>query len=88
MDDGEYNPPEPEMNLQQAQMMVLQYIAQGSVNNLDPEKLELLRNFKAQVEILIQKAMPPAPLPSAGGAAAVPLAPPQSDLLPNMPQSA
>jgi hypothetical protein len=88
VDDGEYSPPEPEMDLQLSKRLVLQYIAEGHTNDLDPERMELLRNFNTQLDALAQAGAPP---PMAGGMGpggqpqASPMAPPQSDLIPNVP---
>lgn len=91
-DEGEYTPPEPQDDLQLALELSLEYYAQGKRDNLDEDKLELLRQFQDQVKLLTQKAMPPAPMgaPGAPGGApqAVPEAPPTSGLLPNAPGAA
>ncbi len=88
VDEGMYSPPEPEMDLAKAQALTLQYIAQGKVSNLDEDKLELLRMFKSQLDILAAKAMPQQMPMGAGAPLANPTATPQSDLLPNMPGAA
>lgn len=91
IDDGEYTPPDPAMDLQLAKELVLQYYAQGQTGGLEEEKLELLRNFNTQVDLLVVKAMPPPPpmgMPGAPGAQAVPMPSPQSDMLPNIPGAA
>lgn len=98
IEDGTYSPPEPEMDLNLAKELVLEYIAQANTTNLEPEKLDHLRLFNTQVDALTMKAMPPpppqappgAPGPgvSVGGAQAVPNAPPQSDMIPNVPGAA
>lgn len=82
-----YNPPEPEMDLDLCKELILQYIAEGSVDGLEEEKLDLLRDWNNQVNILVQKAMPP-PQPQQGptGPQAVPAPPPVSQLMPNTPQ--
>lgn len=92
IDDGDYTAPDPAMDLQLAKELVLQYYAQGQTGGLEEEKLELLRNFNTQIDVLIQKSMPPQPPmgmpPGGAGAQAVPNAPPQSDMLPNAPGAA
>jgi hypothetical protein len=101
IDKGEYTPPEPTDNLQLAQKMVLEYIARGRKDGLEEEKLDMLRTFLTQVQVLVQKATtPPPPAPGAApggppgappqpGAAGVPqaspVAPPSSDLIQNVP---
>lgn len=88
-EDGEYTAPGPDDNLDLAKELVLEYIAQGKRDNLDEEKLEMLRTFNDQVQVLLLKAQPPmmppgaAMPPSAGAPMAAPTAPPVSDLLPN-----
>jgi hypothetical protein len=87
-----YTPPEPFDDLSLAKELALEYYAQGKCNGLEQEKLELLRRFMDQVDMLVQKAMPPAPLQGApmaqGSAAQSPMANPQatpvSELIPNV----
>jgi hypothetical protein len=87
----DYTPPEPDDDLQLAQELALEYIAQGKTNKLEPEKLAMLRDFLAQVKVLIQKAMPtptPQAPPQGAGAPiqpqAQPMPPPTSDMVPNV----
>ena len=89
LDDGEFTPPEPFDDLGLAKDLFLQYYAYAKCNGVEEEKLEMLRNFNEQVDILVQKAAPPSP-PIPGGSApqANPLAPPQSDLIQNTPSAA
>jgi hypothetical protein len=94
VDDGVYTPPEPYDDLNLASELGLQYYAQGKSLGLEEEKLQLLRNFMAQVNLLKQKALPPPP-PVAGGApgaTGVPQANPQptptNDMIPNVPGAA
>lgn len=86
----DYTPPGPDDNLDLAKELVLEYIAQGKRDNLEEEKLEMLRNFNDQIDVLKMKAMPP-PMPGApgmppGGGApmAAPAAPPVSDMIQNV----
>jgi hypothetical protein len=91
VDDGLYAPPEPTDNLALAKELVLEYINYGRLHGLEPEHLELLHVWNAQVDALMQMAMPP-PMPGGapgmppGGAGgppqAAPIAPPPSNLLP------
>lgn len=91
IEDGEFTPPEPYDDLGLARELALQYYAQGKKNNLEEEKLDLLRQFMDQLDVLEQKtaqAMQPPPGavgPGQGGPQAVPSAPPVSDMLPNAP---
>lgn len=94
IEDGKYTPPAPEDNLQLAKKLVLEYIAQGKLNNLDEDKQDLLRRFNKQIDVMLQPP-PMAPMPGAGDPAAmggapqaVPQAPPMSPLMPNSPNVA
>lgn len=90
-DSGKYRGPEPDDNLTVAKKLVLEYIARGKLNNLSEDRLEMLRTFNQQIDML---TAPPAPPPAGapGGSPmqpqAVPEAPPVSDLIPNLPGSA
>lgn len=88
IEEGEYNPPDPLMDLQKAATIAVQYYNLHVMAKLEPERAEMLRNFYVQAQALMQAAMPP--LPQAPGAApqAVPQAPPQSPMLPNVPGGA
>lgn len=86
VDEGLYTVPEPEDDLQLANELALEYYAQGKNQNLEEEKLEMLRRFRDQIGILQQKALPtPMPAPGVNPPQAVPTAPPVSGLLPNVP---
>lgn len=90
IDDGEYTPPEPFDDLPLAKDLFLQYYAYSKCNGVEEEKLEMLRNFNEQIDILVQMAAPP-PLPDAQSGQAPqanPLAPPTSALLQNTPSAA
>lgn len=85
-----FTPPEPYDDLGLARELALQYYAQGKLNNLEEEKLDLIRQFMDQIDVLEQKAAqalqpPPGAHGPNGAPQAVPMAPPQSDLLPNAP---
>ncbi len=82
---GAYTPPEPYDDLTLARELALEYYAQGKVNNLEEEKLDLIRKYIDAVNLLQAKSLPQQAMP---GPQAVPNAPPQSDLLPNVPQQA
>lgn len=89
VDGDEFTPPSPEDNLQLAKKLVLEYIAQGKLNNLDPDRMENLRKFNRQIDVLLT---PPAPMPGMPGQPGMenvvpmadPMAPPQSPLVPNV----
>lgn len=87
-DKGEFTPPEPEDDLDLALQIALEYYAQGKLNNLEQDRLEMLRAFMDQVKLLKQKAMPPQPQPQPGAMGVPQASPepmPQSDLLQNVP---
>lgn len=87
VEDGEYTPPDPFMDLQLADQTVVQYINLYSSAKLEEEKLQKLRDFSTQVKTLIQAATPPpAPAMPQGNPQAVPAPRPTSDVLPNTPQ--
>lgn len=88
VDYSVYTPPEPFDDLQLAGELGLEYYAQGKCSNLEEDKLEMLRQFITQVNLLKQKAMPPPPPQMGPGmgqpqAGAAPM--PSSDLVPNAP---
>lgn len=89
VDDGDYSPPEPEMKLDLAKTLILQYIAFGSANGLEDNKLSMLRTWNTQVAVLMAKGMPPMPI-NGGAPQPLGLAQPQqqSDLIQNTPQQA
>jgi hypothetical protein len=84
IEEGEYTPPEPFDDLNLAHELGLEYYEQGKLNGLEPEKLEMLRTFIDQVNLLKTKAQPPAQAGPAGGMAN-PMPSPKSDLLQNTP---
>lgn len=89
VDDGEYTAPEGFDDLQLARELALEYYSQGKLGGLEEEKLQLLRNFIAQIDTVIAKAQPPAPPQAAPGAPqAAPMPAPTSDLIPNVPGAA
>ncbi len=86
VEDGEYTPPDPFIDLELATTLVVQYINLYLAANLEEDKADLLRKFFKQVQTLKQAAIPP-PMPGAAPAAptASPEAPPTSPLIPNSP---
>lgn len=98
VEDGEFTPPAPEDNLDLAKKLILEYIAQGKLNKLDDKKMELLRRFNKQIDVMMNPPAPPMapgampgapPMPGEGGSPqAVPQAPPMSPLMPNSPNVA
>lgn len=61
-DEGEYTTPEPTDDLNLASEMVVEYINRGRAQDLEEERLDLLRTYQVQVDMLRQAAMPP-PVP-------------------------
>ncbi len=88
VEKGDYNPPDPFMDLELATTLVVQYINLYLAANLEEEKAELLRKFFTQVQTLKMAAMPPpAPAPAAAPQAN-PEPAPTSPLIPNSPNQA
>lgn len=88
VDDAQYTPPDPFMDLNLAQQLVTQYYNLYESAKLDPEKSEMLRQFFTQVLALkAQAASAMAPQPGMQPQAA-PQAPQQSDMIPNVPAPA
>jgi hypothetical protein len=89
IDYGEYIPPEPDDDLQLSKEMVLEYIQRYRLLDLEDEKLDLLRTYNAQIEELLAAAAPPVVpgAPPGGQPQANPMAPPTSELIPNLPQA-
>lgn len=73
--DGIYDPPEKYMDLEGALEQVQLAYNEAKLNDVDDQRLELLRTFMSQTETLIKQMTPPqeAPAPSAPPAAALPL---------------
>ncbi len=89
VDDGEFTPPEPYDDLGLARELALQYYAQGKCNGLEEDKLDMLRDFMDQIDVLEQKtaealAPPPGATPM-GAPQAAPEPTPTSPLIPNAP---
>jgi hypothetical protein len=95
VEDGEYTPPDPFLDLQLASELTVQYINLYGQCKLEEDRCQMLRNFFQQIQMLIQQATPPpmpapapgTPPPSGGVPQATPEAPPTSPVLPNAPQS-
>lgn len=88
VEDGDYTPPDPFMDLQLATELTVQYYNLYVAAKLSESRAEMLRDFFDQVQTLKQAAMPQTPpeMPIAGppqGPNASPEALPQSPLIPN-----
>lgn len=85
IDEGVYEGPDQWMNLEKATEIVTQYINLYSTCKLEEEKMQMLRDFFAEIQDLKMAMMPP-PMPQDMGAIqnqlAVPQPAPQSPLLP------
>lgn len=66
VDSGVYTAPEPFDDLALARELALEYYARGKTTGVEEERLELLRRFLAQVDVLQN---PPPPEPADAGAA-------------------
>lgn len=90
VDDGIYEPPEPSDDLALNKETVLHYIQLYRRLGLEPEKMDLLRQWNAQVDEMMQQMLTPQPgaLPPGAPAAApgtpqgAPPPAPQADLMP------
>ncbi len=87
VEDGEYTPPDPFMDLQLATELTTQYYNLYCAAKLDEEKAQMLRDFFSQLQTMTQAAMPPQPavgLPPQAN----PEPAPTSPLVPNAPGAA
>lgn len=82
-DKGEYTPPDNFDDPQLARELALQYMAKGKLHNLDPARIDMISTFISQIDLLVEKAMPPQPDPMTPQA--MPQPQPTSDLIQNVP---
>ncbi len=87
VDDGVYRPPEPTDDLALCKESVLHYIQLYRRLELEPVKLDKLRQWNQQVDMLMKKSLAPlaaAPAPAAPGAVpqGAPPPAPQAELMP------
>jgi hypothetical protein len=93
IEDGEYNPPDPFIDIELATELTTEYINLYSMSKLEEERMQMLRDFFTQVQALKQQAMTPppgSPISPPGGAPAplaTPEAPPTSPMFPNAPKA-
>lgn len=87
VEDGEFTPPDPFLDLDLATELTVQYVNLYTSAKLEEEKAQMLRDFFTAVQDLKAAAQPPAPPagPGAPGAAPMAAAAPQavSPLVPN-----
>jgi hypothetical protein len=94
VDDGEYTPPEPFINLEMARDLAQSYYLYGRSEGMPEDRLELLLRFMEDVQAMLMPPAPPQVMPPMAEAAlppvdaaapppmAQPAAQPVSDLLP------
>lgn len=87
VEDGQYTPPDPFMDLELATTLTVQYINLYLAAKLEEEKADMLRTFFKQVQLLKQAATPPPPQAMPAQPQASPEAPPTSPLIPNGPMA-
>lgn len=86
VESGKYTPPDPFIDIQMAIEKTVQYINLYVPAKLEEAKAQKLRDFYSQLLSLMQAAQPPAPpMGVAGVPQANPEAPPQSELVQNVP---
>jgi len=85
VEEGLYTPPDPFMNLQLGLKLVTEYYNLYAATNLEEEKMQMLRDFFSQINVLIQAAMPPAPPQAPMQPQAGPEPRPTSPMVPNVP---
>lgn len=85
LDDGKYAPPEPYMDLTKAKTVCQLYYLNGRSTGVSDERLELLRRFIEDCEVLLMPMpAPQQPAIPGGPVAAAPEPLPQGDLIPNV----
>lgn len=62
VEEGKYLPPDPFMDLQLANELVVQYYNLYSAAKLEEERCQMLRDFHSQIQTIIQSAMPQPPM--------------------------
>jgi hypothetical protein len=89
VDEGEYTPPDPYIDLKTARMFAVQYYNRSATQGVPEERLEMLRTYCVALDGLMSKTIPPAPVaPPAwanGVPTGVPGAPPTAELMPTAP---
>jgi len=83
MDDGIWYEPEPTDDLALAKELVLDYIAYAKKIDCEEAHIQMLRDFNDELQAMAVASQPPAG--GMGTPQAVPMAPPQSNMVPNVP---
>jgi hypothetical protein len=85
VEEGKFTAPEPFDNLIKAKALALEYYAQGKLNNLPEARLELLRQFLRQIDVLMPPTPPPGMMPMDPMMGGVPAAPANPEAAPTSP---
>lgn len=88
VEDGKYTPPEPEMNLEKAETLCLQYINKYAMENVPEDRMQMIRDFLTQVRLLKQQGTMGMPAPGMPAPQAAPEAQPVSPMVQNVPTAA
>lgn len=88
--EGDYTPPDPYLNFQEASQITVQYINLYLSAGLEEEKADLLRKFFSQIQALQAAGMPQPPVNASPVAppTASPQPAPTSPMVPNVPLQA
>lgn len=90
IEEGDYQPPEPYMNLEYGISHFQAAYLRAKINKVPDERLDLLRRWMSEADQMLQIAAPPPPIDPAAPISppgAVPEAPPTSELMPMVPQT-
>lgn len=85
VEHGKYLPPDPFMDLAQAETIVVQYYNLYIAAKLSEDKAQMLRDFFMQVQDMKAMASPPVPAVPGIDPQASPMPPAQSPMIPNAP---
>lgn len=86
VDDGDFTAPEPFDDLGKARELALEYYAQGKLNDMPEDRLELLRRFMKQIDMLQQQAQAAMqPQMPQGQPTDQPVTPPVNQMVPQNP---
>jgi hypothetical protein len=85
LEGKEYVAPEPTMDLALAKELCLQYMNYAQLHNCPEDRLDMLRNFMNQINVMTGAIQPPQPMSPVGPPQAQAAPPPVSNLIPNAP---